>query len=281
MCSVNRIPVRLAWTAASLLALALLAFSPCRARADFEFTGSASSSDGPVSAEAYFTLQNGQITVYVANLNQAVAGQGQAISQISFSVTAPPDTSLSLASVAGTLTTLQSNGSFSTPTYTSDTATLDSKTGLYTADNWAASSTAGVTDFTIKNPLDMIIGPNASFTGNGNNGTNFNPYFQTTATAAFNTAPTAAQVQNGYAVKFVLNAPGATGASTISNVVFNFGTSPNEHTANGSVPSGGPNGNPGGSLVPAPSSLILLGVGALGLLGFAGVRRFRQVPAAA
>ena len=42
-----------------------------------------------------------------------------------------------------------------------------------------------------------------------------------------------------------------------------------------------PNGNPGGGLVPAPSSVILLTIGALGLLAFTGVRRFRRAPVAA
>ncbi|GEM_PF-4996015 len=75
---------------------------------------------------------------------------------------------------------------------------------------------------------------------------------------------------------FVLNAPGATSLSTISNVVFNFGTSPNEHTATGT-----PVVIPNGDIVPAPSSVVLFGVGALSLIGFTAVRRFRRAPVAA
>jgi hypothetical protein len=42
----------------------------------------------------------------------------------------------------------------------------------------------------------------------------------------------------------------------------------------------GVNTNPGGGVVPVPSSSILFGVGALSLIGFAGFRRFRRLPVA-
>jgi hypothetical protein len=266
MHSLTKNHTRFVQAVAILITLALLAFAPGSACADFEFTGSASSSDGPVSAEAYFTLQNGQITLYVANLTSGLQDQGQAISGIKFTVSAPPDTSLSLNKVSGNVVDLN-NGAFTpeTPLYQTFTASG----GI--AANWAVQTNNNVTD--LGNPSDphyMIVGPNASFSGNG--GTNFNPYFQSTAATATNLS-TAAQ---GTSVVFVLNAPGATTASTISNVTFNFGTSPNEHTATGT-----PVVIPGGGVVPAPSSVVLFGVGALSLLGFAGVRRFRRLPVAA
>ncbi|HBI46171.1 MAG TPA: hypothetical protein DDY78_25455 [Planctomycetales bacterium] len=169
MRSLTKNHTRFVQAVAILITLALLAFAPGSACADIEFTGSASSSDGSVSAEAYFTLQNGQITLYVANLTSGVQGQGQAISGITFTVSAPPDTSLSLNSVAGRVVDL-SGGTFTpeTTAYQSFTASTGTKP---TAANWAVQSNNNVTDLgNPSDPLYMIAGPNASFQGNG--GTN-------------------------------------------------------------------------------------------------------------
>jgi hypothetical protein len=257
---------RLVRGAAVLVALAALAFAPASARANFEFTASGTSSDGPLNAEAYFVVGNGTITLYVANLTSGTQSQGDAISGITFSVSAPPNTSLSLQSpgtaVAGNVVNVTS-GTFSSPTYTPFTASGG------VAANWAVQTNNNVTDIgNPSNPHYLIVGPNASFSGQGNPGGNFNPYFQSLATSPENlsTAPP------GDSVMFVLSAPGVTSSSTISNVVFNFGTSPNEHTANGSPVIT--------TAVPAPSSVVLLGVGFLCFLGYAGYTRRRRLIAA-
>jgi hypothetical protein len=258
---------RLAQATAIFIPLAVLTFAPGSACADFQFTASASSGDGPVSAEAYFTLQNGQITLYLANLISGVQGQGEAISGIQFTVSGPPDTSLSLQSVAANVVTLR-NGTF-TPA-NSPYQTITASGGV--AANWAAQINNNMTDLgNPSHPYYMIVGPNASFSGNG--GTNFNPYFESTATSVTDlaTAP------RGSSVVFVLNAPGVTSGSTVSNVLFNFGTSPNEHTATGQ---GGFVSGPD-SHMPAPSSAVLLGIGSLSLVGFAALRRHRPKTAVA
>jgi hypothetical protein len=229
------------------LALAVLAVAPGSARADFMFTASGSSSDGPLNAEAYFVVGNGTITLYLANLTSGTQSQGDAISGIKFTVSAPPNTSLTLSSVAGRVVDL-SGGTFTaeTPAY----QTFNASGGV--AANWAVQSNNNVTDIgNPSNPHYLIVGPNASFSGGG--GTNFNPYFQSLATSAENlsTAPPSDSV------KFVLNAPGVTANSTISNVTFNFGTSPNEHTATGV---GGPP-----PAVPEPTSFALAAVGFVAL----------------
>ena len=261
MNSLTKNSARFAWTAASLLALAALAFAPASARADFQFTGSASSSDGPVSAEAYFTLQNDQITLYVANLTSGLQGQGQAISGITFTTTAPAASSLSLTTVAGRVVNL-AHGTFTpeTPAY----QTFNASSGV--AASWAVQSNNNVTDLgNPSNPHYMIVGPNASFQGNG--GTNFNPYFQSTATAAtdLSAAP------QGSSVVFVLSAPNVTSASTIDNVVFTFGTSPNEHTANGSGGFTHP--------TPEPATMTMLGIAIASLTGYGWRRRKQAVNA--
>jgi len=231
------------------LALAVLAVAPGSAHAGFMFTASGTSSDGPLNAEAYFVLGTNTITLYVANLTSGTQSQGDAISGIKFTVTSPPNSSLSLTSVSGDVVTL-SGGTFTGANPLYQTNPSNSK--------WAATSANNVTDLGNGNPNFMIVGPNASFSGNG--GTNFNPYFQTHATSAedLSTAP------QGDSVKFVLSAPGVTTSSTISNVTFNFGTSPNEHTASG-------------VLVPVPSSMVLAltGFASFGLVGAQQLRRKR------
>ncbi len=250
----------------SLAVAVALIFSASRASADFQFTGSGTSSDGPIAAEAYFTLQNGQITMYLANLTSGLQGQGQSLSGIQFTVSAPPNSSLSLSTVAGNVVDL-ANGTFTpeSPLYQSFTATGTPPT----AANWSAQTNNNVTDIgNPSNPHYMIVGPNASFS---NGGDNFNPYFQSNAPSPMDLA-TAPQ---GYSVVFVLNAPGATTGSTIGNVVFNFGTSPNEHTLNGNGGRTPPPPQQGPSPVPAPSSIALAGLGGLCVVGFVAMSRRR------
>jgi hypothetical protein len=153
-----------------------------------------------------------------------------------------------------------SNGSFTGQGY----QTFNASGGI--AANWSATTTNNITDIgNPSNPHYMIVGPNASFSGNG--GTNFNPYFQSTATTAFKSVPA-----QGNAVEFDLSAAGVTGSSIISHVVFNFGTSPSEHTLNGT----------GVTVLstPAPSSALLVGLGGVFLIGFAGLARRRRATTA-
>jgi hypothetical protein len=262
--------------AAVFAALAGIALCPASSRADFEFvTGNASNNytvsagqAGSVSAEAYFVVGNGTITMYLANLTSGLQAQGQAISGISFTVSAPPNTSLGLTSAAGDVVNVDTNGNFTAANPPYQTFTGSSSPVLAT---WAASNTPNnVTDVGTPGHIDgnsspdyMIVGPNASFQSNG---TQFNPYFQSTATAPFSSVP-----GQGQAVVFQLTADGAKSASQISNVTFYFGTGPDGHAS----------GNSPTSVVPVPSSAILLGVGFLGLLGFAGVRRRPKARAAA
>ncbi len=253
----------LVWTVA--LALAGLAFAPGAARADFQFTtvSGAKDSDGSLSAEAYFTLQNGQITLYLANFISGTQGQGQAISGITFTVSTPPNTSLSLNTVSGNVVENPGvkNQLFTQDGYKTYTALSNPATA-----NWAAVSTNDVTDLGSGTPQFLIVGPNASFSGNG--GTNFNPYFQSTATSVENLD----EASQGSGVKFVLSAPGLTTASTISDVTLFFGTGPD-----------GSSKTNGGFVTPAPepSGLMLVGSGGLSLLAFIALPRRRRAPVAA
>jgi hypothetical protein len=77
-------------------------------------------------------------------------------------------------------------------------------------------------------------------------------------------------------VKFVLNAPGMTSTSTISSVLFNFGTSPLEHTATGFGGYVGGGINPFDSPNPEPASWLILATGIAGV----GVYRRRKAAVA-
>lgn len=240
------------------LVLTIFAFTPMPAQADFMFTASGTNgSDGTVSAEGYFVLGNNTITLYLANLDNPTNNQGQGISGVKFSVSGL-SSNISVSSVSGDVVTLKNGGSFSSPVY----ETFNSSSSPPYAD-WAFTNSTNPTVMTdvgnslTSHPHYMILGPNAQFSGNG--GKNFNPYFESQATSEFTSPPT-----QGDAVVFVLNAPGVTSSSTISGVRFYFGTGPDTSVSGTSSVPGTPPGSPPPA-VPAPPSVVLLGIG-LGVL---------------
>jgi len=268
-------PKRFWFRATNLAALSLLVFVPAGIRADFVFqTGSppgtsVSTSDGPVLGEADFTLGNGTITVVLKNLQTGMTSQGQALSSISFQLN--PGSISSLSSVAGEVVSVASStgnvtssGSISvkqgpnTIVYQLGSQTYSGST--LSDSHWAVtSSPSGLTALSGMKPNHMILGPasgSGTYPGVTGGFDNFDPYFQGPVT-------------------FVLNTSGVTANTTISNVVFNFGTGANEHTATGTpiVP-------PLIVGVPAPPSAFLLGLGGIGLACLLVRSRRRQLAAA-
>jgi hypothetical protein len=276
MPSVTKNSPRFAWTAATLLALAAVALVSPSARADYQYISNpGSDNDGTLSAEAYFTLQSNQITVYLANLISGNQAQGQAISGVTFTVSGLTG-SLSLQTVSGTEAMLD-NGSFTSPSY----KTFSASGTPAEAANWAYgdnadinnSKTAALNAFqdntdSQSHPFHMIVGPSANFSGGG--GGNFNPYFLSAATSAEDLA-TAPQ---GDSVQFVLSAPGVTAGSTISSVSLFFGTGADKELGSTGGFTNGGGGNQGGP-VPEPGSLALLGIGCTSLFGWMASRRRR------
>jgi hypothetical protein len=112
----------------------------------------------------------------------------------------------------------------------------------------AAGSQITLTTLSGSQPHELIIGPDSKggFTGTGaythanSSINNFNPNVMGTGT-------------------FVISAPGVTANSTLSNVVFQFGTEPTSRT-----------GTPGG--LPEPVTLLVWG----GLTLIFGVRAWRK-----
>jgi len=235
----------------ALLALALV---PTLSRAaTMTVTGSGTGTDGNVSAKAVFTTTDaGTLTIQLTNTLGAdvFRSPGQALSDLQFTLSNAP----------GTLGSTSASGQL---------ANIDKDTGKVTyvagsPTRWLGSGGQGT--FTINGSTilmsalgggqpDHMLTPDIANGGtytNVNKGvSNFNPSTIGTAT-------------------FTLNLSGVTGTTTVSDVVFSFGTGPETFV------SGGPSGGPP---VPEPSTLVLTLCG-LGSFGLARLRSRRQAVAA-
>jgi hypothetical protein len=200
---------------------------PGVARGDILFTASGNSNDGAISATANFHLTAGTLTLTLTNTETLMASQGQALSQITFQVSPPMSPTLG-STVLGQLVFIQSNGTIT------NGQTNPSNT------TWQVNSTLNPTTldvFSGGQPDDMIAAnpPYGQLTGGISN---FNPYFEGSAT-------------------FTISDPALGPNTTVSNVVFSFGTGANEHTLVGRQ---GPSPS-----VPEPSSFALGFAGLIGL----------------
>ena len=194
-----------AWATGTGLLGAMLALSGTTAFGAMYITPTGSTdNNGPVDASATLTAGNGTVTVTLTDLLQNPTSSGQTLSGIEFSVFGATG-SATLGGSSGNTSTINSDGTYTTGQFTSPL-------GHWGADNSVNLSTIGIVGHM---PFDLIIGPDSAggFTGAGkysaaNNGlSNFNPYVLGTAT-------------------FTVNVSGVTAGSTISGVIFEFGTNP-------------------------------------------------------
>ena len=177
-------------------------------------TGS-SDNNGPVDASATLTPGNGMVTVTLTDLLQNPTSSGQTLSGIEFNASGATGLA-TLGGSSGNTSTINADGTYTKGQFTNPL-------GHWGADNNVNLSTIGIVG---KRPFDLIIGPDSAggFSGAGkytaaNGGLgNFNPYVLGTAT-------------------FTVDVSGVTAGSTISDVVFEFGTNPD--TVDGMAVGGG------------------------------------------
>lgn len=233
--------------------------------------GSGTSSDGALSATADFTFGSGTLTVTLTNTLAAnvIRSAGQALSDISFTLSNAPGT-LGTTSASGQFGDVDGSGKV---TYvSSDTVTTGKTSFTYTTPTrWLGDGGNGgfaisgntITLETIGGgqPSQMII-PNLANNGNYNNVNNgfqnFNAYVIGPAT-------------------FTLALSGVTPDTTVTAATFSFGTGPDTFVPGSLTPP--PPGPPVGT-TPAPPSIVLMGLGGLGM-AFQRLRWRRRFAAAA
>jgi hypothetical protein len=223
----------------ALLLLAFLALTP--AHASVVYTASGSPVTGITdSAKATITLGSGTITVTLDELSQ-YTGQSDVglLSGISF-VVGPSISSTTLSSYTYSgLASLSSSGTVTSATESAThwgTTVSGGSVYLATVGTGAAGGQPG----------DLIIGPNSSG--------NFSSSYGSVAKSVTNHLP----VVLGEAT-FVISAPGVTSATTLSDVVFNFGTTSGQTLTGVLTPTS----------APEPASALVVASGLLGMGLFA------------
>jgi hypothetical protein len=224
----------------ALVGFAILIGTGIAHASSITYTGTGSGTDGALSGSASFVTSAGQIQITLTNLLSAssIVSAGQALSDISFTLSNAPGTlgattaSGQLGNVSGGVVTYASGspvrflGQGPAPPNGSGTFTITGDTILMEALGGGQ-------------PSEMILPflVNGGTYGNANGGfDNFDPYTIGSAT-------------------FTLALSGITANTTVTGATFSFGTGPDTFVT----------GN--ASHMPEPSSLLLLGTGILSAAG--------------
>lgn len=228
---------------------ALLMFGVPAGAVTFGTPVGSSTVDGPVNATATFTLGTNSLTITLTDLLANPTSDGQLISAISFNVIgalgpASLTTSSGLLSSVNTSTNLYSAGVLTTP-----------------LTHWGFVSGV-LTALTGGQPNSLIIGPDsaggfahAGVYDNANPSvSNHNPVVLGSAT-------------------FVISMLGVNPLSTISNVVFQFGTDTGSRLVTGVCELGCPSTSLSETPLPGALPLFASGLGALGLFGWRRKRK--------
>jgi hypothetical protein len=236
--------------------LGLLVVIPLLASASQIFTATGSVPDGSVNAQATFSLLNGQLVIKIDDLLANPTSVGQLVSDLQFQIAGV--SSVSLAGSSAQQVSVSSSGQGTLGSTGTTGWTAGSFSGGFIVcvicpNNLSASAT----------PSQLIIGP----------GTGAGQLSYTNANGSI-AEPGATRPHNPFLYKtasFTLNAPGITGSSVVTNVVFSFGTQFGVNV-NGTQSGGG--GTVGGGPVPEPTTLFL---GTSGLIAGLLLRRKKAV----
>jgi hypothetical protein len=224
-----------------------------RAKADVTFT--LNDTTNGVSAQAVFTIVNGEIKIAVTNTESNTANAGQAISQIQFTVGGSTGQPTGFAELVGNTTDFNGHtGSVDAKPPTS-TEHWSFQSPSTTASLWTVDS-PGLTGYGGKpNYLIAATGSTPDSSLNGNH------------------QPSFIGEVDFYLTDATLPSNGDLKLTDITGLKFAFGTGPDvpleaagKETYTPSPLLGGP------AAVPEPSSIILVVLGAVGFLGY-GLRR--------
>ncbi|MFO0950638.1 MAG: hypothetical protein U0835_05690 [Isosphaeraceae bacterium] len=235
--------------ALSLCVLAGPAASRARAQLVFGTPAGSTTSGGSVLANASFTLSNGRVLVALSNLLGNPTADSQQISAVLFSVSGATATGSLASTNQGQISTISAGGSYTAGVSDPLTRWEATRTG----------STVELTTLTGGAPNRLIIGPDDK----GNNDPSLGGLYS-------NANPSITNNHNPSVLgtaTFDITIAGVTSSSTVSNVVFQFGTAAGSNLVNGTAL----------SVVPEPSSLLLgTVVAALGGVGLFRRQRRRK-----
>jgi hypothetical protein len=198
--------------------------------------GATEAGGNPVDATVTFLTSANTLNITLTDLLANPKTVAQLLSDLTFAVTIGNPATASLTSSSGVERTVASNGSYTDgPAVAAGWVLSNPSAGLLHLDDLAGTGHAGPAHTIIGGPdlSNTYSAANNSIAGNGPH----NPFLANSAT-------------------FVLNVPGMTVDSTISRVVFSFGTASGNDVP-GQMPDGG-------------TTAILLGVA---LTGFSLIRR--------